>query len=297
MWIWLLPIGIAVLLIILRELAASSIFRLYTRPIRVAIRETPADFDLQYDELTFASDGAGYAAWLIHPPGKKSDKALPAVLMPHGFAANRSDILPRCAAVAGAGMRVFTFDWRGHGDNGELLCSGGLAEKNDLTAALAHMRSLEIVDAERVAIYGFSMGAAISLLVAAEDANLCCVVADSPYYGIGEVMDHVLSRLMIPHAIMRGPMRKRFRNTFGYDFDAVDIPGAVRRIPPEQLLLLGGTADRIVPFNHVKRLHESAECKPQFHITQGGSHFDNADPATLSGVVIPFLRKHLGLDG
>lgn len=296
MWIWLLPIGIAALTIILRESVAALVFRLYARPVRLRIGETPAAFALRYDELSFVSDGVRHAAWLIHPPESPADAPLPAVLMPHGFAANRSDILPRCAAVARAGMRVFTFDWRGHGESEGTLCSGGLIEKEDLKAALTFLRRLDGVDAGRIALYGFSMGATVALLVAAEDEAVSCVVADSPYRGLGEILEHVIGQLKLPRALLRGPIRRRFRRTFGHDFTSVDIPAAVRRIPPERLLLLGGTADRVVPFEHVNHLYESSNAETQFHVTEGGSHFDNADPAILSGTVIPFLRKHLALD-
>ena len=131
-------------------------------------------------EVTFESGGSTIAAVFYRPnrPGRH-----PCVVMAHGFSGTMDWILPDFAAVfAAAGFAVLTFDYRhfgaSEGQPRQLVDSQ--RQLTDIRSALAHVRSRDDVDADRVALWGTSLGGSHVIVVAAEDPRLAAVVANVP---------------------------------------------------------------------------------------------------------------------
>jgi len=197
-WLIIAPVAVVALWAAWRA-AGSFLFSTYAKPRRMPIAETPADFGLDYRDIEFKSeDGIVLKGWLIHPPDHTEGDRLPAVITTHGYSTNRSDIIERTAAVAAAGFLVLTFDWRNSGESEGEICTGGLYEQNDLRAAIDYLASLPDADPERIAVYGFSMGAVVAILVASSDERVRAVVTDSPYVNMWEEARHVLWNMFIP---------------------------------------------------------------------------------------------------
>jgi pimeloyl-ACP methyl ester carboxylesterase len=134
-------------------------------------------------DLAFASGGETCAAWLYRPPADAA-APVPCVVMAHGFSATRADGLPAYAErFAAAGLAVLLFDYRHFGDStGEprqLLDIG--RQQEDYRAAIAFARTLEGVDAARIALFGSSFSGGHVVAVAAGDPSLAAVVAQAPF--------------------------------------------------------------------------------------------------------------------
>ena len=79
--------------------ASLLVFWLAVRPPRLAVRLVPGDVGLTVEEVTITTDdGLRLAAWLVPRPGA------PAVVLLHGYPADKADMLP-IAASAGPGIR------------------------------------------------------------------------------------------------------------------------------------------------------------------------------------------------
>ena len=134
----------------------------------------------RYD-TTFDSRGTSCAAWLYRPRGVERP---PIVVLGHGFAAIRALRLDAYAArFAEAGFAALVFDYRGWGDSAgqprRVLDIRG--QQADWRAAVAHARTLDGVDTDRVVAWGSSFGGGHVLRLAAEDRQLAAVIAQVPH--------------------------------------------------------------------------------------------------------------------
>lgn len=125
----------------------------------------------------FQSAGTDCAGKLFLPPGSERP---PVVVMGHGLGAQQDFRLPAFAErFVERGLAVFTFDYRHWGESAgeprQLLIPA--KQKADWHAALAHVRALDEVDGQRLAIWGSSFGGAHVIHVAAEDHNIKAVIS------------------------------------------------------------------------------------------------------------------------
>jgi len=138
------------------------------------------------EEVTFLSGGDTCAAWLYRPTDAHADHGpdVPCVVLAHGFAGVREARLDAYAErFAAAGLAALVFDYRHFGaSTGEprQLLDIGL-QQDDWRAAIAYARTLEGVDAERIALWGTSFSGGHVAVVAAGDPRIAAVVSQGPF--------------------------------------------------------------------------------------------------------------------
>lgn len=133
-------------------------------------------------DADFHAGGTRCAAWLYLPT--LPDEPPPVVLLAHGLAGRRDRRLPAFAERFGRhGVAAMVFDYRGFGDSeGEpRRVVSPSRQRDDLRAALDHVRSLDAVDGDRVALWGTGFGAGHALSLAAADGDADAVVAQVPF--------------------------------------------------------------------------------------------------------------------
>lgn len=132
-------------------------------------------------DAEFLSRGKRCAAWLYLPEGVEKP---PVVVMAHGFAAERTFRLPAYAEkFVDRGMAVFLFDYRNFGaSEGEPrnLVSPS-RHVQDWQAAIAHVRGLPAIDADRLALWGSSFSGGHVVVVAAQDPGISAIVSQVPF--------------------------------------------------------------------------------------------------------------------
>lgn len=132
------------------------------------------------NKTSFTSHGARCAAWLTLPdrPGPH-----PALVLAHGFGANHTMAIARYERYfAAAGIATLAFDYRHLGES-EGLPRQRLSlrrHRQDLAAAVDFARGLAEVDADRVGLWGTSLGAMHALRVAADRRDVAAVVVQCP---------------------------------------------------------------------------------------------------------------------
>jgi dienelactone hydrolase len=120
--------------------------------------------------------GSSPEAFLDTPP---RDARPPAVVLMHGFASDRLGVSTLARRLARGGYAVLTFDARGHGQNRNPFVRSAARSDSffaDYSAAVDFLRGSVLVDGERIAVMGHSMGAAASLDFATRDAGIDATV-------------------------------------------------------------------------------------------------------------------------
>jgi len=188
-----------------------------------------------------------------------------AIVIAHGFTGHRRQ--PRVRRIAESMRRfgtVITLDFRGHGSSGG-RCSVGLAEVNDIAAAVEWARRLNF---PRVATIGFSMGGAVALRHAAlhEDQatrtdRVISVSGPAFWYYRGTSVMRLVHNL-----VMNGPGRMVLR-TRGIRIDPTPWPEpppippvqAVRELQQTPALIVHGDRDRYFPMEHAYALQRAGD--------------------------------------
>jgi pimeloyl-ACP methyl ester carboxylesterase len=104
--------------------------------------------------------------------------------MAHGFGAQRDFALEPFARVfANAGMAVLLFDYRGFGDSEGLPRQWVSPRRHiqDYHSALAYVRSLADIDANKLGLWGTSFSGGHVLVVAAQDQRIQAVSSMVPF--------------------------------------------------------------------------------------------------------------------
>ena len=112
-------------------LAVGTVFVYYVVPDKVAqsiavmtkihkpLTQNPKDYGLEnFKDISFTTDdGVVISGWWVPVPAKK--KTLGTVLLTHGVAKNREQVLDRAALLVKSGYQTFLFDQRGCGLSGD----------------------------------------------------------------------------------------------------------------------------------------------------------------------------------
>lgn len=133
--------------------------------------------------ITFASGGETCVGYLY------GDQANPraCIVMCQGFGGTQDTpaFTENAEGFAAAGYRVLTFDYRNFGEStGEprqLVDIDG--QLDDIAAAINHARGLPDVDADRIVLWGTSLGGAHAVVAASRDPRIAAVIAQIPFNG------------------------------------------------------------------------------------------------------------------
>lgn len=194
-------------------------------------------------DVTFkTSDGLTLHGWLFMPAGwRAGDAPVPAVLHAHGNAGNVGLHFPYTSWLAKQGFAVLLFDYRGYGRSEE---PRGRRSRDefliDTRAALDFLVSCEGIDASRIAVMGQSLGGAFALGVAS-DPRVRAVVTVSAFAG--------WKAIARSHAGRLGSVLVK---------SGLDGETLVAGLGQKPYLIVHGTADTIVPFDHARRLQAAA---------------------------------------
>lgn len=203
------------------------------------------------EPVTFdTEDGLQLEGWMITGPGTDGGT----VLVFPGNAGNRSHRLPLAEALVDRGLGVLLVDYRGYGGNPGSPSEPGLAA--DARAALAYLRARPEVDPETLVYFGESLGAAVALGLAVTEPPAALVLR-SPFTSLPDVGS--VHYPFLPTSLL---LRDRFDN-----WEAV----AALEAP---LLVIAGTADRIIPPEQSRQLFESAPQPKRLVMIDGADHND-----------------------
>lgn len=133
----------------------------------------PEDLPYAVEEVHFAGgDGLELAGWYVPPQNGA------AVILLHGYSGNRLHVTGYAKMLVKAGFGVLMYDQRASGESQGNFRAHGWIDAPDVGGAIAYLKSLPEVDAQRLGIAGCSIGGQIALQGAAAYPELKAVWAD-----------------------------------------------------------------------------------------------------------------------
>jgi len=234
-------------------------------------------------------DGLRLAAWCFPSQNRA------AIILLHGYKANRSTMLPIAAMLIRHGYGVIIPDFRGHGESEGELITFGHNEVRDVEAAHQYLLTRSEVDPERIGLLGNSMGSATALLYAAENPAIKAVVAQSPYATLDDMVRANVRRLNLPTFLLAPMMVFFIERKFGFPVDTLAPVHHVGRISPRPVLILMGGKDTWVNPGGGRQL-DAAAGEPHelwFEPELGHLEFHEKRAAEFEERIVAFFDKHL----
>ncbi len=212
------------------------------------------------------ADGLDLPVWDV--PG--ADAAGPTIIITHGWGDSRVVMLQRLAALAPFASRLLIFDLRGHGE-APGACRLGTAEVDDLC------RLIDAAGSSPVVLYGFSLGAGVSIAAAATlGPRVGAVIAEAPYRLAPTPARNMLELRGLPHRTTLVPALRLVR-TFAAGSSLADTPfdraaHAGRLHEHTRLLVLVGDHDEICPPEEARAI--AAAGRGELRVITGAAHTD-----------------------
>ncbi len=160
-----------------------------TEPVQSQVCcSTPADWGegspgAGYRNVELASHGETLTGWYV-PSGNTAAVIL---LHPGGF--HRMGVMREGRILASEGFGVLMYDRRAHGESTGDRDSSGWYDAQDVPAAIDFLARQPEVDADRIGIFGASIGGQVALRAAAADPRIRAAMADGP--SLCGVRDHL----------------------------------------------------------------------------------------------------------
>jgi len=245
---------------------------LQVHPLKIAPGGTPRGVGLGYRDVQIVSEGLQLSAW--HIPAARPDR--PVVLVTHGFNANKENFLLPAVMLHQEGYEVVLFDFRAHGNSDGQTTTFGLREAADVKAVHDWIRAT--FPGRPVYALGYSMGGSAVVHAAARDGLFDKIALDSTFASLEDV---AFATLLHPFGPLGSPIWALGR-LWGSVWTGVDL---ARHFPAERigaltsrpLLLIHGTADRLIPSAQTVQLYEWAGRRAELWLVPGAGHVGTVD--------------------
>jgi uncharacterized protein len=276
---------LAILALVLSAAGCSSPF---FHPTRDHVLVPGLD-NVARQDLRFASeDGVPLHGWLLSPRDRVSRGT---ILFLHGNAENISTHVQSVLWLVREGYTVFAFDYRGYGwSGGEAPDIPGV--HRDARAALSKILSLPGVSPDRLVVFGQSLGAAIAVHTVATASSARrprALILDSPFAGYRRIVRDKLSSLIVTWPFA-WPVSRIFDDEYSPE-------RWIGKIGPVPVIVIHGTADRVVPYSHGKELYDLASDPKGIWTVEGGGHATALRNPEVCGQFLAFLASVLPPEG
>ncbi len=251
--------------------AAAYTARRLSGPTPAACRDetyifTPFETNVPHEPLTFtARDGLALSGWWLPNPASQD-----VIIGCHGHRGKKADLLGIGSGLWRAGYNVLLFDFRGRGSSATSVCSLAYHEVADLLGAVDYARTR--CPNAQIGVVGYSMGAAVALLAAADEPRIAAVVADSSFAVMRDVVNHAVASRRLPARAVVELADRWTERLYGYRFHSVRPIDQIAAIAPRPLLLIHGTADAMIPVEHAYQLHAATADAAELWIVPDAPH-------------------------
>ncbi len=233
----------------------------------------------------------------LYLPGEGNQPPYPTVCICHGIPARIPDSSDRgypllAEKVCRQDLAVLIFNFRGTGSSGGNLDILGWSR--DLTTAIDYLCSLPEVDKSRLALLGFSGGAAVSVYVASQDKRVssivtCACPAEFTFLTEVDKPQSVIDRFRSIGTIRDKDFPPSIEEWLS-GFKLVNPIKHVAGIAPRPLLLVHGNQDTTVDVSHAHKLYEKAGEAKQIVIVDGAEHRLRRNDRAMA-IVIDWLKS------
>lgn len=273
---------LALVVALVLPLALTGCAPMFFHPSRIPI-ENPGLAGISREDVFFpSSDGVKLHGWVLRPSGPVKG----ALLFLHGNAENLSTQVNAVLWLVKEGYLVFAFDYRGYGKSEGTPDIPGV--NRDGIAALDQVFRIGGVDAGRVAVFGQSLGGAVAVCAVANSprkGDVKALILDSAFAGYRRIVRDRLTSL-----ILTWPLAYPASWTVE---DRYSPERWIRKVGPIPVIVIHGTRDPVVPYDHGKRLYELANDPKGFWTLEGGGHATALSNLEVRAQFLAFLASVL----
>ena len=206
----------------------------------------------------------------------------------HGFLSGKNYLhIQRWAEMLSDDLDVIAFDFRGHGESGGATTFGD-KELLDVAAVMDYAMRFGY---QRIVLMGSSMGGAVSIRYAADDARVNAVVTLGAF-AHGQFRAMAMGGL----GLLKIPLsRAVMRHAYATRIERAQPPYAPRdfvsKISPRPLLIVHGEYDALIPLSHARELYENAREPKQLYVIPRGPHDVENLNAKTKAHILEWLRE------
>ena len=231
---------------------------------RATIDTTPAAFNLPYQEVWLPVKTVSDRIEKIHgwwiPASAPSNRVL---LYLHGNGINIGANVAHANRFHRMEFSVLLPDYRGYG-----LSRGNFPTESqvyqDAQVAWDYLVKEKKIPANRIFIYGHSLGGAVAIDLAVKYPNAAGLIVESSFTSIADVVNHQQIYRIFPIDLL---LHQRF--------DSIDKVGSLAM----PVLFIHGTADWQVPASMSQQLYQAAPQPKQIFLVPGAGHNNTAEVA------------------
>ena len=269
-------ISVSIVLVVIAYVGISYLIATgITKAERKEQEDHPSTHGLSFEEVEFVSreEDVNLKGWYL--PGKDE---MPTLIFVHGIGSVRTgdNSMELAARLISLGYNVLLFDLRAHGTSGGDKVSGGVNEQQDVLGAFDYLVGRG-VSSDTIGVLGFSMGAATALLSVVQEPEIQALVADSPYADVSDLIAQETVRKtpfpgwLVPAFI---PTAKLMADKlYGIDVSTLVPEQTVTEIS-YPILVIHGTEDTRIPFDHGVRVHEASNPESKIWLVPEVGHVD-----------------------
>lgn len=270
------------------------------------IHNPKKEFGYEYEAVEFKSDKYTLRGWYI-PPSKKTTQSGMGLVFVHGGGRDRRAWLRHVPMFHEAGFCCLLFDTREHGiSDGKFRgTTYGMYERFDVHNAAKYMR--EVRGFKRIAVLGTSIGAASTIMGAALDPKMIdVVVAENPMMTSAQLQSQIIDNILygyfnhswwsnVIYAVLKRLcsiwLNIKIGNKPSKHCQSMHI---IHTIAPRPLLLLHGTNDEVVPYDHSKQLYNLAKEPKELWLAADAGHclLFNKYPDEFKRRVLGFVKRY-----
>jgi pimeloyl-ACP methyl ester carboxylesterase len=240
--------------------------------------KTPKSYNMDFQWVEFKSlDGILLRGWYIPAEGT----ARGTIVYCHGLNRTRIEMLPHATFGHSLGYNGLLFDLRHQGMSDGSITTVGYQERLDVEGAVRFALQQEKA-ARPVVAWGVSMGAAASLLAAADSPEIAAVISDSSFDSfMGTIRHHLRLFLHLPGFPIADEVGYWTGWRGNFDPADFDLVKAVERIGARPILFVAVEGDRRMPPPIAQALYDHAQSPlKKMIVLPGRRHGEGFNQAT-----------------
>jgi fermentation-respiration switch protein FrsA (DUF1100 family) len=247
--------GLILLVLLVMVIYAAWIVHTITQVERVPVTGHPSYLGISWEDAIFHSrnDEVPLSGWYL--PGGAEDKC---IILIQGTEHHRNSPEIRALRLGrdlvDRGFSVLLFDFRARGESGGIRSSEGDREQWDALGAIDYVTARGI-PLERIGLLGFSLGAGVALIVAAQEPRIPAVVSDSGFLDyMMDLQKYSVGPFLLPswYTVLVAFIGRIF---FKADFSKVR-PAEVIDVVDQPVFFIHGTADPVIPVEETVELYK-----------------------------------------
>lgn len=253
--------------------------------------ETPADYNLEFEDVTVANpDGMKLAGWFV--PSENGA----VVIMQHGYKSTRRELLNEAEMLHRHGYGALITSVRAHDYSEGEFISLGVYEMDDMQAWYDYLLSRDDIDPEKIGILGNSFGGMLSIQYASQNEAIKAVVAQSAFSSMPDTVATSVKHFtglpefpFVPLIVFWAEMDN------GIKMEEIDTTKWIPLISPRPVFLMQGGEDTVISPESGQILYDAAKEPKElwFDPALGHVEFDKDRAAEFEARVLAFFDKYL----